>query len=328
MSPPDGDRTRTFAPPLDPGLAAVVAAQPALRAPLLPEAIGRLRDWLAGPGRDALTAGREVAVTEFTVPGGDGAALPVLLLTPARRPAVALACYFHGGGLVAGDNRTGIAIPRHWAGAAGAAVASVGYRLAPEHPYPVPAEDCYAAVTALAGRPDLAPLPLVVAGSSAGAGLAAAVALMARDRGGPALAGQLLMCPMLDDRMHTPSSYELDGDGVWDRRSNRTGWTSYLGDACWGTGVPAYAAPARSQDLAGLPPAYLDVGSAELFRDETIAYAARLAQSGVLTELHLWPGAFHGFDLHAPDSPLAGAARRARADWLARLTGQPAAGQP
>ena len=323
MSPPDGDRTRTFAPPLDPDLAAVVAAQPALRAPLMPEAIGRLRDWMTGPGRDALTGSGEVAVTEFTVPGGGGAALPVLLLTPAHGPVVALACYFHGGGLVVGDNRTGIAIPRHWAAAAGVAVASVAYRLAPEHPYPVPAEDCYAAVTALAGRPGLASLPLVVAGSSAGAGLAAAVALMARDRGGPTLAGQLLMCPMIDDRMHTPSSYELDGDGVWDRRSNRTGWTSYLGDACGGPGVPAYAAPARCEDLAGLPPAYLDVGSAELFRDETIAYAARLAQSGVLTELHLWPGAFHGFDLHAPDSALAGAARRARADWLARITGQP-----
>jgi acetyl esterase/lipase len=323
MSPPDGDRTRTFAPPLDPGLAALVAAQPALRIPLAPEAIGRVRERMAaGPDRDALPADGEVSVAELAVPGSGGTALPVLLLTPARRPLAALVCYFHGGGLVVGDNRTGIGIPRHWVGVAGVAVASVGYRLAPEHPYPVPAEDCFAAVRALAEQPGFASLPLVVAGSSAGAGLAAAVTLMARDRGGPELAGQLLMCPMLDDRMHTPSSYELDGDGVWDRRSNRTGWTSYLGDACGGNGVPAYAAPSRCEDLAGLPPVYLDVGSAELFRDETIEYAARLAQSGVLTELHVWPGAFHGFDLHAPQSPLAGAARRARADWLARTAVQ------
>src|ERR1700744_3352501 len=136
MSRPDGARTRTFAPPLDPDLAAVVAAQPALRAPLMPEAIGRLRDWMAGPGRDALTGSGEVAVTEFTVPGGDGAALPVLLLPPAHGPVVALACYFHGGGLVVGDNRTGIAIPRHWAAAAGVAVASVGYRLGAQDPSP------------------------------------------------------------------------------------------------------------------------------------------------------------------------------------------------
>ncbi len=323
MSPPDGDRTRTFAPPLDPGLAALVAAQPALRTPLAPETIGRVRERMAaGPDRDAPPADGEVSVTELAVPGSGGTPLPVLLLTPGRRPPAALVCYFHGGGLVIGDNRTGITIPLHWVGAAGVAVASVGYRLAPEHRYPVPAEDCFAAVRALAGRPGLASLPLVVAGSSAGAGLAAAVTLMARDRGGPGLAGQLLMCPMLDDRMHTPSSYELDGDGVWDRRSNRTGWTSYLGEACGGNGVPAYAAPGRCEDLAALPPAYLDVGSAELFRDETITYAARLAQSGVLTELHVWPGAFHGFDLHAPQSPLAGAARRARADWLARTAVQ------
>ena len=324
MSSLDGDRTRPFAPPLDPDLAAVLAAQPALRVPLAPEAIARLREWMAGPDGETLPpADGSISATELTVAGSGGATLPVLVLRQVRRPPVALACYFHGGGLVVGDNRTGIGIPRHWVGAAGVAVASVGYRLAPEYPYPVPAEDCFAALCALAGRPEFASLPVIVAGSSAGAGLAAAVTLMARDRGGPELAGQLLMCPMLDDRMHTPSSYELDGDGVWDRRSNRTGWTSYLGDACGGTGVPPYAAPARCEDLAGLPAAYVDVGSAELFRDEAIEYASRLARSGVLTELHVWPSAFHGFDLHAPESSLAGAARRARADWLARTTGRP-----
>jgi acetyl esterase/lipase len=325
MSPLDGDRTRSFAPPLDPDLAAVLAAQPGLRAPLSAAGIGRLRELMAsGPADDtALRADGLVTVTETTVPGAAGARLPLLLLTPAGRRPSALTCYFHGGGLVVGDHRTGAGIPAHWVGAAGVAVASVGYRLAPEHRYPLPAEDCFAAVAALAGRPEFAALPLIVAGSSAGAGLAAAVTLMARDRGGPVLAGQLLMCPMLDDRMHTPSSYELDGDGVWDRRSNHTAWTSYLGDARGDTGVPAYAAPARAQDLAGLPPAYLDVGSAELFRDETITYAARLARAGVLTEMHLWPGAFHGFDLHAPDSALAGAARQARAQWLARTAGLP-----
>ena len=152
---------------------------------------------------------------------------------------------------------------------------------------------------------------------------------MARDRsGGPALIGQLLACPMLDDRNQTPSSHELDGEGIWDRTSNLTGWQALLGGPCGGPDVSPDAAPARATDRSGLPPAFLDVESVETFRDETVDYAARIWRAGGSAELHVWPGGFHGFDLLAPEAALSRSARAARIDWLRRLlgTGRPDAG--
>src|SRR5215813_6977255 len=124
---------------------------------------------------------------------------------------------------------------------------------------------------------------------------APAAALLARDRGGPALAGQLLMCPMLDDRNDTPSSRQMAGLGIWDHAANEVGWTALLGPARGGADVSPYAAPARASDLSGLPPAFIDMGSAETFRDEDVAYATRIWQAGGSAELHVWPGGFHGF---------------------------------
>ncbi len=160
---------------------------------------------------------------------------------------------------------------------------------------------------------------LLIAGASAGGGLSAAVALMARDRGGPALIGQMLGCAMLDDRNQTPSSYELDRQGMWDRTSNLTGWRALLGAAQGGPDVPAYAAPARAADLTGLPPAYLDVGSVETFRDEVLDYAARIWRAGGVAELHVWPGGYHGFESLAPAAAISVAARQTRLGWLRRL---------
>ncbi|NBH09893.1 alpha/beta hydrolase fold domain-containing protein, partial [Amycolatopsis sp. SID8362] len=144
----------------------------------------------------------------------------------------------------------------------------------------------------------------------------------ARDRGGPSLAGQLLLCPMLDDRNDSPSAIELDGRGLWDRTANNVGWTAYLGDRRGTAEVPPYAAAARAEDLSGLPPAFLDVGTAETFRDEVVAYASRLWQAGGEAELHVWPGGFHGFDSLAPKARISRAARAARLTWLRRLLGQ------
>ena len=127
---------------------------------------------------------------------------------------------------------------------------------------------------------------------------------MARDRGGPALAGQMLMCPMLDDRNDTPSARQMAGQGVWDHTSNHTGWTALLGAACGGPDVSPYAAPARAGDLSGLPPTFIDVGSAETFRDEDVTYASRIWQAGGVAELHVWPGGFHGFATMAPQAAL------------------------
>jgi acetyl esterase/lipase len=202
------------------------------------------------------------------------------------------------------------------------AVVSVEYRLAPETPHPGPVEDCYAGLAwtaAHAAELGIDPDRIIVGGASAGGGLSAAVALLARDRGGPALAGQLLMCPMLDDRNDTLSSLQMTGLGIWDHAANDLGWTALLGDAKGGPDVSPYAAPARATDLSGLPPAYIDVGSAETFRDEDVAYATRIWQAGGIAELHVWPGGFHGFTVMVPDAAISRAAVAAPGAWLRRL---------
>jgi acetyl esterase/lipase len=159
----------------------------------------------------------------------------------------------------------------------------------------------------------------VLVGGSAGGGLAAALALLARDRRGPALAGQLLMCPMLDDRNDTPSAHQMAGGRTWNRQDNHVGWTALLGAARGGPDVPPHAAPARAADLSGLPPTYIDVGSVDTFRDEDVDYATRIWQAGGVAELHVWPGGFHGFDGMAPHARISQAAVSARASWLRRV---------
>jgi len=201
-------------------------------------------------------------------------------------------------------------------------VVSVEYRLAPEHPHPSPSEDCYAGLLWIAAHaPDLGidVFQLSVAGISAGGGLAAAVALMARDRGGPTLHGQLLFCPMLDDRDQTLSTRQFEGMGMWDRQSNLFGWTALLGNQRGGPDVSPYAAPSRAQDVSNLPPAFIDVGSAETFRDEDIDYAQRIWQAGGIAELHVWPGGFHGFTLAAPEAALSKQALDTSKNWYRRL---------
>ena len=201
----------------------------------------------------------------------------------------------------------------------GCVVVSVEYRLAPEHPHPAPVEDCYAGLVWTAKNAaelGIDPDRLAVGGLSAGGGLAAGTVLLARDRGGPALAFQLLVCPMLDDRNVTPSSHEFAEAVVWNRAANLFGWTALLGDAAGTDEVSPYAAPARATDLSGLPPAYIDVGELEVFRDECVDYAQRLVQAGVSTEFHLYPGAFHGFDGMIPDAEIS---RRAAAERVVAL---------
>lgn len=206
-----------------------------------------------------------------------------------------------------------------WASDAGFAVAAVDYRLAPEHPYPAAVEDVYTGFVWLAGEADalgLDPQRIVVGGVSAGGGLAAAVTLLSRDRRGPVPAGQMLLCPMLDDRNDSASALQMAGIGAWDRGANATAWRAYLAGV---DPVPAYAAPARADDLSGLPPTFIDVGSAETFRDEDVDYARRIWAAGGDAELHVWPGGAHGFDALVPEAQLSLASLRARTDWLRRL---------
>ncbi|HWE57425.1 MAG TPA: alpha/beta hydrolase [Acidimicrobiales bacterium] len=303
-------------PALDPELAEVLTTMPHLTAPVLPENLLQIRRRAARarPTDEDLSAGGRVQVSELLA-----GAVPILLLSPVQGPATGLVCYFHGGGLVTGDERTGAELLVDWVIHTGVACASVGYRLAPEHPYPAPVEDCYAAVCWLAEW-WTGPSPLVLAGTSAGGGLAAAVTFLARDRGRPAVDAQVLMSPMIDDRMVAPSA-RSEQRQVWDRRSNRTGWDAYLAGRTGEAGVPAEAAPARRSDLTGLPPAYVDVGSAELFRDEVLDYGSRLAQAGVPVEMHLWSGAFHGFEHFAPQAAVSATTRQVRRDHLNRLVG-------
>lgn len=301
-------------PPFDPELAPVVETLRALRPPL-----ASLADI---PGRRELNAAEHRTVEEladgfpaYKVAEEYAGEVPLLVMTPAESTGVLY--YVHGGGTIVGSH-LGSDVPNllAWAGELNLTIVSPGYRLAPEHPYPVPVEDCYAGLLWTAER---FAGPLVAGGVSAGGGLAAATTLLARDRGGPSLAGQLLVCPMLDDRNDTPSAIDLDGRGLWDRTANHVGWTAYLGDL---DEVPPYAAPARAEDLSGLPPAFLDVGTAETFRDEVVAYASRIWQAGGDAELHVWPGGFHGFDSLAPEAAISRAARAARLTWLRRLLGQ------
>ncbi len=202
---------------------------------------------------------------------------------------------------------------------------SVDYRLAPETPYPGPLEDCYRGLLWTfehASELGIDPERIGVMGVSAGGGLAAALALLVRERGEVSLAFQLLDSPMLDDRQITPSSRE-QGLPVWSGDSNTFGWKSYLGDLYGRADVPPTAAPARASDLSGLPPAFVSVGSVDGFRDEDIDYALRLNQAGVPTELHVYPGACHGFNHIAPHAAVAKQCRRDIEHWLDRqLSGQ------
>ena len=195
-------------------------------------------------------------------------------------------------------------------------VASVGYRLAPEFPDPTPVEDCYAALVwfhrsaqSLGVDPDR----ILIRGGSAGGGLAAGTAFLARDRGGPvSISGQLLVCPMLDDRNDSLSARQFTDSLFWDARENTLGWTALLGERRGTEDVSIYAAPARAQDLGHLPPAFVDVGSAEVFRDEAVRFAGALWAAGGDVELHVWAGGVHGFDGLAPEAALSRAAVQAR----------------
>jgi len=252
--------------------------------------------------------------------GASGPDVKVRVHTPVGTEGP-LPCVYaiHGGGYVVGTYESDDARFDHWCVNHRCIGVSVEYRLAPETSYPGPLEDCYAGLrwtTEHAAELGIDPARIGVLGTSAGGGLAAALALLVRDRGELALAFQLLECPMIDDRQQTPSS-RLDDLQIWSRDSNTFGWRSYLGPLYGADDVPPYAAPARATDLAGLPPALINVGGADGFRDEDIDYALRLGQAGVPTELHVYPGAPHGVQLFAT-TDTARRWNRHENEWLAR----------
>jgi acetyl esterase/lipase len=225
--------------------------------------------------------------------------------------------WIHGGGYLIGSAAMDDAVCRRFARQLGVTVAAVDYRLAPEYPYPIPLEDCYAALTWLAGLPSVDPAKVAIGGASAGGGLAAALALLARDRGEVDLAAQLLVYPMLDDRSGTQPGLDDPNHRLWTQSTNVYGWTSYLGDA-----DPNVAVPARRDDLGGLPPAWIGVGTLDLFHDEDLAYAERLRTAGVPCEVEVVPGAFHGFDGVAAKAAVSQDFFASQADWLRRTLTQ------
>ncbi|AGZ41840.1 alpha/beta hydrolase [Actinoplanes friuliensis] len=225
--------------------------------------------------------------------------------------------YIHGGGMVLGSVDGEDPAATVLCDQVGAVVVSVEYRLAPEHPHPAPVEDCYAGlvwVAANAAELGIDPDRLAIYGASAGGGLTIGTALIARDRGGPALKFIMPIYPMLDDRNETESSHEITDIGIWDRSGNLEAWGWYLG----GKEADQYAAPARAQDLTGLPPAFIDVGTVDLFRDEDIAFAQRLMAAGVPTELHIHPGSYHAAETFAADAALSRRIWALRIDALRR----------
>lgn len=310
--------------PFDPELRACLAVVGGVFPPTItPDLIPFMRRSYASAPIEDILGDRPIELRDLTVEGFDGGEITVSVLRPqgaqGPRPAV---LYAHSGGFMFGDRFSGIDLALDWIERLGAVLVTPEYRLAPEFRDPYPREDTYATLewmvrnaASLGIRPDR----VLAAGGSCGGGMAAGLALASRDRDGPPLCGQLLDYPMLDDRGETASTYHFDGIGVWDRISNETGWAELLGDAWRSADVSAYAAPARASDLSALPPAYIDVGSVEIFRDEAIDYANRLWNAGGTAELHVWAGGFHAFDIFAPHTALSRAMIRTRDSWVEKI---------
>ena len=324
-APVDGTARRSAdRPAFDPELRAGLTLVGGMFPPTVtPDLIEFMRASYAGPPVEDVVGDRAITYEDVTYAGHQDHRLTATVFrargSTGRRPGV---LFVHSGGLMFGDRFSGLDRAIEWVEAFDAVLVSIEYRLAPEHPDPFPREDVYAALewvardaAALGVDPDR----LLMAGASAGGGLVAGAVLAARDRGGPRVRGQVLDYPMLDDRGMTASTDQFDGVGVWDRVSNETGWRALLGDAVGTAAVSPYAAPARATDLRDLPPAFIDVGSAEIFRDEAIAYATAMWNVGGDVELHVWPGAFHACDIFAPHTALSRGMIAARDSWVGRI---------
>ena len=314
----------------DPDLLKVLSALPNTPLPV-PRDVFELRataNAALGAGVEAASvpAGIEETTLEFTAK--DGTTLPLYRFTPPSaatktppgqgRPAV---LFVHGGGMVSGSVPLFRPSILNMAAASGVTFYGVGYRLAPEAPFPTPVDDVFAALEWLrahAADEGVDPARIAICGASAGGGIAAGVALMARDRGlTPPIAKQVLIYPMLDDRTRVEPNNPMTPFLTWNAHNNELGWAAYLGDDR--TNVSPYAAPARATDLAGLPRTFIDVGGLDLFRDEDIAYAARLAAANVEVDFHLYPGLPHGWEFMAAEIPVSKRAEQSRVAALIDL---------
>ena len=311
-------------PAYDAELASALAARGFVPMPFDDDALAAMRTEIRGFS-DEIREGYEArgyVVEDLTVPADDGHPIGLVHTHAADardlRPCV---FYVHGGGMLVGTPWDGVTDFEGWIEDFGASVFSVDYRMAPEVTAPTLVEDCYTALCYVAEHVrgfGVDPESIVIAGMSAGGGLAAGTALLARERSGPRLAGQLLMAPMLDPDGDGDSVHQEPLDGPWSAVENRRAWSMVL--AATDPDEARFNTPGRVENLAGLPPALLEVGSAETFRSEVIDYATRIWRAGGAAELHVWNGGYHGFENHIHTS-VGRAALESRRSWLGRIFG-------
>ncbi|MET7455883.1 alpha/beta hydrolase [Streptomyces sp. NPDC005574] len=303
----------------DPEFTEVFAPMALAMAGATPPAVGdvpaRRAMWepIIGASSAAQPIPADVTTGEHHATADDGTRIPLRWYTKSDAEPGPAVLFFHGGGYIFGHIDLFDGPVSRYVSASGVPMLSVEYRRAPEHPFPTPLEDAYTALCWLHGHADelgVDPGRIAVMGDSAGGGLAAALSILARERGGPAIARQILLMPMLDDRTTTPDPH-IEPFLLWSYDDSRTAWPALLGEAAGGPDVPATAAPARLDDATGLPPAYIEVGQLDAFRDEDLAYATKLSRAGVPVEFHLHSGVPHEFDSIAFTSAVA---RRAVAD--------------
>jgi len=267
-------------------------------------------------------ADKELKVEERKIPGpvGDIGLVIIRRAGPAPsfpRPGLV---YIHGGAMYTGDPFLGLDTDS-WVKDMDSVLISVDYRLAPEQKDAALAEECYAAMKWIGDHLQELGIHkerLLLGGASAGSGIAAGTALLMRDKGGPKLCGLMLQCPMLDDKNNSVSCRQFATSGTFTGTQNQYAWSTVLGDKAGGDNVSIYAAPARAEDLSGLPETFIDVGSAEPFRDEAVAFASKLWAAGTQAELHVWPGGLHGFSLWIPNAEISKLSLEMRNAWMKR----------
>ncbi|KAJ5585647.1 hypothetical protein VI817_009009 [Penicillium citrinum] len=308
-------------PPYDPEILAVEDTQ---HRPI-PSSLEELRELRKGetPHDDKIYNDPRIEIEKISIPGADRPLRAIVLTkkspvaTSKLRPGI---LFLHSGGRVMGNIYTGLAAVSELVKDLNAVVVSVEYRLSPEVPGIQALEDCYASLIWMSenlGTYNIDPGRFMIAGVSAGAGLAAGTVLLSRDRNGPRVCAQLLSCPMLDDRFITLSSRQFQNGRGFYTEWGRYAWKCVLGETAEEGNVSSYVAPGRAKDLSHLPPAYIDAGSCEPFRDESILYAMKLWECGVQAELHIWAGGSHGFDLLFP-TKIGAQATTTRDAWLRR----------
>ncbi|KAI9146858.1 Arylesterase [Paramyrothecium foliicola] len=266
----------------------------------------------------------EIEINDLQIPGDNCTIRAIVLTSKARsarkKPGPGI-LFVHGGGRVMGNVYVGLAAVSDMVKEVGATVISIDYRLAPDYPGMAAVEDVCSSLAWMSdnlAELDIDPARFIIAGVSAGAGIAAGALLLSRDKGRATVCAQLLVCPMLDDRCATLSCKQFDNGRGFYTEWGRYAWKCVLGEEAGGALVSQYVAPARAKDLSGLPPAYIDAASGEPFRDEDIAYATKLWECGVQAHLHIWGGGTHGFDLFAA-TRLGREALKTRKAWLRRV---------